>query len=128
MYSEKLQRMTNGVGGLHDGQDGKCWRLTSAREPDVKVRHCWAPVQRRPPTLSVQFSNTQADVRRQHRPECRPMSANVSRRHCWSNFLTLRPTSACLLAGWSVVGLSGGKLDRQCRRPTLADTQSITLV
>ena len=25
------------------------------------------------------------------------------------------------------VGLSVGKLDRQCRRPTLADTQSVTL-
>ena len=43
----------------------------------------------------------------------------------FSSFPTLTPTSAD-------VGVSVGKLDRQCRRPTLADTQadtqSVTLV
>ena len=64
----------------------------------------------RPPTLSVQFSDTQADVGHRRRRECRLAG----------------PTSA------ADVGLSVGKLDRQCRRPTLvdtqADTQSVTLV
>ena len=64
----------------------------------------------RPPTLSVQFFDTQADVGRRHQRECRPAG----------------PMSA------ANVGLSVGKLDRQCLRTTLADTQadtqSVTLV
>ena len=69
------------------------------------------------------------------------MLASVGHRHCWSSFLTLRPMSAANVgvcvgpAGPTLaanVGLSVGKLDQQCRRPTLANiqanTQSITVV
>ena len=52
--------------------------------------------------------------------------ADVGRRHFFSSSPTLTPTSS------ADVGVSVGKLDRQCRRPTLADTQadtqSVTLV
>ena len=121
--------MTNKIGGLHDRQDGGCRRPTSAREANVGRRYFWwsfptftptsssdvGPASRhsgecRPPTLSVQFSDTQADVGHRRRRECRPAG----------------PTSA------ADVALSVGKLDRQCQRPTFADTQadtqSVTLV
>ena len=52
--------------------------------------------------------------------------ADVGHRHFFSSSPTLTPTSS------ADVGVSVGKLDRQCRRPTLADTQadtqSVTLV
>ena len=80
----------------------------------VGRRHCRSSF----PTLTP----TSADDTRRHSPTLRPTSADDTRRH-WP---TLRPTSA------DDVGVSVGKLDRQCRRPTLADTQadtqSVTLV
>ena len=92
---------------------------------DVGGRHCRTPGRRRPPTFFFQFADTHTNVVRRRRPECRRVSASVSRRRrrecrpAW-------PTSA------ADVGVSVGKLDRQCRRPTLADTQadtqSVTLV
>ena len=100
------------------------------------------PRRRRRPTLSDTRLTSAADiffpVRRhshQRRPptECRRVSASVVRRHCRSSFPTLTPTSAAdgrvsTLRPTSAadVGVSVGKLDRQCRRPTLADTQADT--
>ena len=59
------------------------------------------------------FADTQADVGRRRRCECRPAwptSADDTRRHS----LTLRPTSA------DDVGVSVGELEKKCRQPTSA--------
>ena len=49
--SEKLQRMTNEVGGLHDRQGGRCRPPTLARESNI----VGAPGRHRPLTFLVQF-------------------------------------------------------------------------
>ena len=112
------------------GQLGR--RRPTGHQADVGRRHFF-----------FQFADTHTNVVRRRRPECRRVSASVVRRHCWSSFPTLTLMSADdtrrhsqrpanVSVSLADVGVSVGKLDRQCRRPTLADTQadtqSVTLV
>ena len=106
---------------------------TLAREPNVGDRYCRTPVRCRPPTFfGLVFQRLD-----QRRPptsvQLADIQASVGHRHCWSNFLTIRPTLAAdidvsVRQTLTDVSLSVGKLDPQCRRPTLADTPSVTLV
>ena len=80
-----MRRMTNETGGLHDRQDGGCRRPTSAADIFWSSFPTFTPTSSsdvgpagrhsgecRPLTLSVQFSDTQADVGHRRRRECRP--------------------------------------------------------
>ena len=98
--SVQLADIQASVGCQHCRSSFLTLRPTLDADVGLSVGQC------RPPTLSVQFFDTQADVGCRRRRECRPTG----------------PTSA------ADVGLSVRKLDRQCQRPTLVDTQSVTLV
>ena len=114
--------MNNGLmrqEGLHDRQDGGCQLLTSAREADI-VGH-QSDVS--PPTFSVQFFRRLDQCGPPTSVQLADIQASVGRRQCGP----AGPTSE---AGRRPA--VSAKLDRQCWRPTLADTQadtqSVTLV